>query len=431
MADDPNEDPENPFRGTPFEDMFHLFGGQQPNMGSMMSQFKRFMEPYEGSVNYRLAQDTARQALAAQGPDPSPHAGQRNAVQDALQLAEMWLDRATDLPAGASHAIAWSRAEWIEQTMSTWQVLVEPIAAHAVTSMGEALPADAKAMLGPIAQILTQAGGAMFGQQLGSGLGELATSVLSSTDIGFPLGPDRTAALLPHNIAGFAEGLEATDADVLLHVMLREAAHHRLFAHATWLRPALVGAIEDFGRGTHIDVSAIEEKFQGFDPSNPTAIQEALSEGVFEPQATPEQQRATERLELLLALIEGWVDEVVMQATAERMPAAPALAEAMRRRRATGGPAEEAFATLVGLELRPRRLRDAAALWGALRDRNGAAARDAVWSHPDLLPTSTDLDDPLGFGQGEPEGMSDAEFDEALGKLLDEDDEGNESGAPS
>lgn len=99
------------------------------------------------------------------------------------------------------------------------------------------------------------------------------------------------------------------------------------------------------------------------------------------------------------------------------MPAAVALSEAMRRRRAAGGPAEQTFASLVGLELRPRRLRDAATLWAALRDRHGADARDAVWTHPDLMPTADDLDDPLGFSPT----PADASFDAALNELLDGD----------
>jgi uncharacterized protein (DUF2342 family) len=69
----------------------------------------------------------------------------------------------------------------------------------------------------------------------------------------------------------------------------------------------------------------------------------------------------------------------------------------MRRRRASGGPAEQTFATLVGLELRPRRLRDASTVWGAMAQQHGAADRDRLWSHPDLLPTSEDLDEPLDF----------------------------------
>ena len=110
------------------------------------------------------------------------------------------------------------------------------------------------------------------------------------------------------------------------------------------------------------------------------------------------------------------------------MPSAGKLQEAIRRRRASGGPAESTFAALVGLELRPRRLRDASALWGSLRSRKGQEARDAVWSHPDLLPTSADLDDPLGFQEGSipaAEALTDAEFDAALAALLDEGEGGD------
>ena len=130
----------------------------------------------------------------------------------------------------------------------------------------------------------------------------------------------------------------------------------------------------------------------------------------------------------MLALVEGWVDEVVTQATAPWMPTAGALAETVRRSRASGGPAEATFATLVGLELRPRRMRDAANLWAALREARGVAGRDAVWAHPDLVPTTADLDDPLGYVAGEEAAeQSDEDFDTALAELLDQekpDDEG-------
>ena len=165
------------------------------------------------------------------------------------------------------------------------------------------------------------------------------------------------------------------------------------------------------------------------DPTNMEAMQEALQGGLFEPQQTPDQTAALERLETTLAHVEGWVDEVGGQATAERMPDASKLQEAIRRRRAAGGPAEETFSALVGLELRPRRLRDASTLWGSLRSRQGNEARDAVWAHPDLLPTASDLDDPLGFREeiaDVPE-ISDEDFDKALGELLDRDGQDDDS----
>jgi putative hydrolase len=261
----------------------------------------------------------------------------------------------------------------------------------------------------------------MFGQQVGQALGGLAGEVLTASDIGLPLGPAGKAALLPHNITAFADGLDVGEDDVLLYLALREAAHQRLFAHVPWLRDHLISAVEDFGRGVTIDVSGIEESLGQLDPTNPEAIQDAINGGLFEPKKTPAQEAALTRLETTLALVEGWVDEVVGQATAQRMPAAAKLQEAIRRRRAAGGPAEETFAALVGLELRPRRLRDASALWGSLRSRQGHETRDAVWAHPDLLPTSSDLDDPLGFREDMPgvEELTDEAFDQAIAELLD------------
>src|SRR5207244_8706973 len=123
-------------------------------------------------------------------------------------------------------------------------------------------------------------------------------------------------------------------------------------------------------------------------------------EGLFRPEDTPAQKAALTRLETALALVEGWVATVVSAAARERLAQATALAEAIRRRRATGGPAERTFATLVGLELRPRKLREAALIWRQLTDARGITGRDAVWAHPDLLPTEEDFDDPDGFVHG-------------------------------
>ena len=395
-------------------DMGDPFNGM--DLSALFGQMQRMFQPHDGPINFEMATEVARHVIAAAGPDPSPSTSQTGALADALQLAETWLGRATSIPQGATAVAAWSRADWIESTAPAWRELIEPIAAHVVGAMADAIPEEAKQMAGPLIGMLSQAGGAIFGQQIGQAMGGLAGEVLSSTDIGLPLGPAGTVAVLPANVQAFGEGLEHRAADVLLYVTLRECAHHRLYQHAPWLSGAVKSAIEEFGRGTRIDISGIEAKMAGFDPSR---IQEALESGLFEPERSPEQELAIQRLETLLAFVEGWVDEVVDQATRETMPAAGALAEAMRRRRATGGPAEQTFASLVGLDLRPRRLRDAATLWAAVRDRFGPDARDGVWKHPDLMPTAADLDDPLGFSPH----AADSAFDAELGQLLNPDDE--------
>jgi putative hydrolase len=258
--------------------------------------------------------------------------------------------------------------------------------------------------LGSLAPMMQQIGGAMVGGQTGAAVGALAREVVGSTDIGLPLGPEGVAALLPAGIAEFGRGLSVDEDEVRLFLALREAAHHRLFAHVPWLRASLLGAVEQYARGMTVDTSVLREAMPQVDLANPEALAEALQGGaLFQPEDTPEQKNALSRLETALALVEGWVATVVGTAAGQRLPHAGALAEAIRRRRATGGPAERTFATLVGLELRPRRLREAAAIWQGLTEARGIDGRDALWAHPDLLPTADDLDDPDGFVRGRPE----------------------------
>jgi hypothetical protein len=49
------------------------------------------------------------------------------------------------------------------------------------------------------------------------------------------------------------------------------------------------------------------------------------------------------------------------------------------------------------LELRPRKLRAASELWRKVTEEHDVERRDALWNHPDLLPTAEDLDNPAAF----------------------------------
>ena len=405
-------------------------------MGQVLGQLQKFLSGSgDDPVNWDVAHDVARQA-AAQAGDPTPGAADVRAVEDALRVADLWLDGVTDMDQASASTESWSRAEWVERTMPVWRQLVEPVAANVATAMADAMtqqaPPEMAAVLGSAGQMLRQVGGGVFGMQVGQAIGALAGEVLSTTDVGLPLAPAGRAALLPANLGAFAEGLEVPLDEVRRYVALREAAHQRLFAHVPWLRSHLLGTVESFARGIRVDGERIAEAASSVDPSNPESLQEALSSGIFEPESTPEQKAALARLETALALVEGWVDHVVDEAAGRVLPHAAALRETVRRRRATGGPAEHAFAVLVGLELRPRRAREAAALWELLQQRAGADGRDAVWDHPDLLPTAEDLDDPGAFADRRTgavgEQPADDDMDAALRRLLDSPDDGSSGG---
>ena len=401
--------------------------GDPQQLADALRQFADLMAWQGGPVNWDLAKNMARQAVAAKG-DPSVLDKERNQVTEALRLADLWLGEVTEFPSGIRTVQAWSRSEWVEATLPVWSKLCDPIASRAVEAMSGMIstdpnelaadmPPDMRAAmsamtgglgalggLGGLGDMMRRIGGMMVGGQTGAAVGALAEEVMSSTDVGLPLGPEGVGALLPAGVTAFGSGLEVSADEVRLFVALREAAHHRLFAHVPWLRARLLGAVEDYARGIKVDAEALREAMPQIDPSNPEALNEALSgTALFQPEDTPEQKAALARLETLLALVEGWVATVVAAAADNRLPQAGALAEAIRRRRAAGGPAERTFATLVGLELRPRRLREAAAIWEGLTTERGTTGRDAIWAHPDLLPTAEDFDDPDGFVHGRPE----------------------------
>ena len=404
-GDDPDPDKR---KKDPSGDPFRL-GGEGFDMSDLGQIFTRLGEMFSGAgtmagggqqagpVNYDLARQLASSSIGFVAPVPESTA---TAIADAVRLAETWLDGATALPAGTTRTVAWTPTEWLDNTLDTWKRLCDPVAEQISTVWASALPQEAQAMAGPLLAMMSQMGGMAFGSQLGQALGKLSKEVLTSTDIGLPLGPKGVAALMPQAVDALTEGLEQPRSEVLTFLAAREAAHHRLFSHVPWLSSQLLSAVEAFAKGMKIDMSGIEDMAQGFNPASladPAAMEQLLSQGMFEPKSTPEQTAALERLETLLALIEGWVQTVVIAALGDRLPGTEALSETMRRRRATGGPAEQTFATLVGLELRPRKMREAAALWEKLTEAVGADARDAVWQHPDLLPGAADLDEPAAF----------------------------------
>jgi putative hydrolase len=418
-------------------------GGSPEDLLSKMPLFaelQKLMSWSGGPVNWDLARQGAISQLAA-GHQPTSQAEQ-TAVAEALRLADLWLDQTTELPSGIDRTAAWSRVEWVEKTLPAWGALIDPLAEKVVAAMTSALPQEAAMSFGPIAGIMGRMGGLMFGAQIGQALGKLADEVVTSTDVGLPLAPAGTGVLVPQNVAEFAAGLDRPADEVRLFLALREAASQRLFAHVPWLRQQLQDAVHAYARGITIDREAIERGIteamagggaEGLDPSDPESIQRLLGSGILEPEETPEQQMALRRLETLLALVEGWVDTVVAAAATDRLPGHSALAETMRRRRASGGPAEQTFATLVGLQLRPRRLRDAATVWAAMGQRHGTADRDRLWSHPDLLPTSDDLDEPMDFvaRHGLDDGLSALTADEAARPAKPRDQPDAESGDQS
>ncbi|WP_453983907.1 zinc-dependent metalloprotease [Brevibacterium casei] len=442
MSNDNTNDNGNGNEQNPFEQIFGMLFGQGGPGGqggadgtqgaggaqgfsidpAMMATIMNQMQGLFGQGADPSAQATQVALRSVPSPDPAVSDDAGHAATDAFRLSELWLAEATDLPVTNRTSAALTRAEWVTRTMPGWQRFVLPIKENMSTALTDTLqtqmPEEMKGILAGASSMFSTMSDSMFSMQIGQAVGALSESVLTGTEVGLPLLPHDQAVLVEANLDAFAEEIGVEVSQVRIYLAAQELAHLALFERAPWLSAQVETALTRYAQGLKVDTSQIEEMASSIDPSNISDLSDNIRQGLFNPPTTDEQKRALTTLENLLAVIAGWVD-VVVYAACEKLPAREQIREALRRRRATAGPAERTFSTLVGLQLNPRRLRDAAALFAYLETQGGAEARDKVFSHPDLLPTTEDLDDPLGYSErrrAEWEGES--TLDEALSRIL-------------
>jgi len=392
-------------------------------MATLMAQLRAAlgqMAASDGSVNWKLATDQARQLAASESEVLSLET--QSEIVKALSIAALWLNGATQISELTAEPKFLTRELWVQDAMPLFQALATPVAermsAALSDSLREAAPEEIVGMIGNATSMMKSLGGALFAMQLGQSLGKLSSEVLTGGDIGLPIFSDQRAAFVTQNIKNYIAALDVETDQVLIYLAVRELAHARLFKHSRWLREHVINQITQYASEIKIDTTQIEELTRDMESIDAAALQEAFQNGAFIAARSEDQTRALESIENTLALIEGWVDAVTDQATS-LLPKSIAIGEAVRRRRATGGPAEKTFGTLIGLELRPRKLREAATLWREMGHRLGSEKRDALWQHPDMLPTADEIANPeLLFARLD--ASTDDGFDRALRDLLGE-----------
>ena len=387
-------------------DLDKLVGGLRAAIGMSNSG----ADPTTG-MNWPHVTSNTKKALASHGDDP-PSPTPSTQMLDAFNLANLWLDEATSFSGEALRLELWTRAHWVDATMSAWRSMVSPIVMHlgdALVELGQenlTAGADTAPQLAGLSDVLApmmrQTASEFYSARLSTALADLAAKTLSGTDAVLPLVAPPVVALLPLNIAAFTDGLVAPATDTGVYLLMRESARQRLFAATPWLGPQILALIEHYAREISIDPSSLRfgldiDNIEDLTPQTLVEMSSKVQDRLFRPATSPDQQAILARLETLISLVEGWVDTVVNQAAGPWLASATALAETMQRRRAAQGPTEGVLTSLVGLKLCSRRVRDAANLWAYLGHQRGTRDRDALWHHPDMMPQVDDLDDVIGF----------------------------------
>jgi putative hydrolase len=388
---------------NPFTSLFSQVGN--PNSGK---------DGKKEVLSIATARDTATKFVKVKGLKPL---GTKDVsvVENAFEISEIWLNEATAFPASTHAPTAVSRMDWVLETMPGWHKTIEPLAAGLSSAISDLMdqamnaqaadPEQGQPPIEMITAMLRSFIGTMIATQLGQSIGTLATSVTGAHDVGLPLLDPARAIVIPENIEEWAVDLEIAKSEVFIFHALREGAVARLFAHNPWLVSYIQSAVVEYGKGIHIDIDAIQrqaqEAFEGMQANMPEgagegeAISFALDNGIFTPEESPAQKSALLKLETVLALIDGWSDEVVSLAAGDRIPSIEQLRESHRRRRALSSPAQQLFSSMLGLQVSPKLTREASAFWKKIREVKSVGERDQIWSG--LLPTADDLLDPEKF----------------------------------
>ena len=378
----------NPGSGNPLAGLGALFGGGTS-------------EP----LPLAAVRESSKKVVTTAGSQPLG-TNDVTAVSSACEIADIWLNEATDFPATSSSAPrAISRLDWVDETLPGWQATMEPLATGLSTAIsrlldeaiasqgGEFEESMAAAPVGAIAGLLRSFIGSMIATQLGQAIGAISTTATGAHDVALPLLTPARPLLIPENIEAWGADTEIAKREIYLFHALREGAIARLFEHNPWIVSYIRSAIVEYGAGIRIDLDAIqrqaEEAMQGMGENGEQSFTISLDSGIFTPEETPSQRAALEKLETVIALVDGWADDVATLAAGDRIPSITALRELHRRKRATSAPTQQLFKTMLGLEVSPKLAREASAFWSRVREIKDISARDQIWSG--ILPSATEI----------------------------------------
>ena len=358
-----------------------------------------------------VMRDAARKFLATHNDLPVGREDARKA-QEALDIANTWIEEQTQFPATVANAdVAWSRKDWIDHSVNGWQKLVEPLAEGMVEALGKVLKEMGPTEMEPqegFLPVMRSFMGQLIATQLGQSIGTLSIGLTGSQDAAIPLFEKSGTHLIPQNIAQWGEGLEIPEQEIAIYIALREVAAQRLFAHTPWLSGYIRDLIAGYGSGITVDIDSIQSQAESamssgeLDINNPESITMAINQGMFQPEQSDAQTAALAKLEITFALIEGWIDHVTSLSAKDRLPSLAALQESCRRSRVESAPTQQLFAMLLGLQISPRLTRECSNFWSEIYAISGGvdggvAIRDHRWEDSALLPTASDLGDPAGF----------------------------------
>jgi len=334
-------------------------------------------------IDWKLAGTVANGVAGLQSAgDPGPFENPETFAAESERLVSAYTGLSAEtLPA----AEAIGRDGWIDANLGSMRGVLDPVAERLGGKSGGALGG---VMSGATGGLLALEAGAITGFLAGRVLGQLEFPVLD------PSGPARLLFVAP-NLAHAARQLEA-EPDVLLRwVALHETTHALQFGGVPWLRPHLAELVGELLGGLELDPRSL---LRLPDPRDLRSLLDKVrQDGIAALALGPERRAVLDRLQSLMAILEGYAEHVMDAVGADVIADLPRLREALQRRRTERSGLLRVLERVIGMDLKLRQYEQGKAFCDGVVERAGITALNRVWEGPTRLPTPAELDDPRAW----------------------------------
>ncbi len=338
-------------------------------------------------IDWTLAERLA--ALVAGAPEQPPLRPDLVALSEEsekLVVAYTGLEPLRPLPA----AERVSRAEWAQANVSGMRRLLDPV----LEKVGR---------VGPAGPAMRLAAGVLLTAEVGVVLGFLAQRVLGQYELVLlepALEADRRPPRLlfvEPNLAAAVRSFEVDETEFLTWVALHEVTHAVQFGGVPWLQGHLAGLVRELLAGMEVRLDA-KRAIRLPARDDLRRLVDAVREGdLVSLVARPEERAALDRLQAVMAVVEGHAEHVMDEVGESLLPSLPKLRAALDRRRRSASAPARLLTRLLGLELKLRQYTLGKQFCDAVVREGGAEALRRVWSSPEALPTLAELENPRGW----------------------------------
>jgi putative hydrolase len=388
MADDDvNPFGDLPFDGNPF--------GAMPFLNEMMKSLTS-----QGPLNWDVAKQVAMMTVGSKSVNVDPAA--RIAFEQLAPLAYRQVaDFLASLSIGSEPSIDYvTPAQWCHWTLDSYRPIFENLAgALSQQSNGSAgIDDTSDAMVTMLHGLMGAMAPMMLGMTVGSMIGMLATRSFGPYDILLPRESAAPIRMVPDNIDEFAREWELPESEVRMWVLIHEITAHIVLA-VPHIRTALLESVDCYVSAFSPSPEAVLEGLSDsdFDVSNPMgAIQRTFSDPsvLLGAVVSPEQEAQRPQLDALLATVVGLIDWAVDSVNQRVLGGAPAVTEAVRRRRVESTTADKFVEHLLGIHHTLKTVDRGRQFIAGVVERAGTDAVLQVLTRADGLPTPAEVDAP-------------------------------------